>query len=1200
MFASEKRPGFRRKSLRSSEITQLCQQQLQIMSRQLDLLHALPVPQIATPVLRAVAPPDLLRMLPGPAISLPALPPVEPPVTPSPTDEEGQQVPAMRILPLSEEQKELWFMSLAEESASQAYNQALSIRLLGPLNVQALEGALQALVQRHEALRTTFERKSTQQRIFSSLPLQMGYGDLSPLEGEERKRRVVQFQEAEAQGPFDLEHGPLLRTRLLKLEEDAHLLLFSLHHIVADGRSLGTLLHELSALYTAHCTGIAHTLAAPLPYSAYIQQQMALAQSAEMATAEQYWLARFAETPPALDFPTDYQRPPAKTFRGAKHHFTCAGELYLALKRVSIEHKCTLYTTLLGAYVAFLARITGQRDLVVPISSAGQFFVDGGAGLVGHCVKLLPLRITLAGDPTVSDYLYMIKQTVFEAQEHQCYPFAELVQKLKLPRDPSRMPLVATDFNLDVAGDLRFQGLGTEVQSTVSHFAQFDFSLNITQVQNELQFESTYNTDLFAPETIERWADYFQMVLQNMLHARTFADLTLLNREETQRFVRSQQRLEESYPAGSTFMDMFAAQVQRTPDAIAAACEHEQMTYAALDERAEHMAWQLSRRGVTRETLVILLAERSLDFLVSLLAVLKAGGAYLPLNTHWPEMQYTRILESSQAQYAVTTAAYLPKLRAALPAEAQDGQQVQICLLEDLAQETFAERGTLPKSEPGNLAYVIYTSGSTGIPKGAMVEHKGMLNHLFVKQQELALTAGDSVAQNASQSFDISVWQFLVCLLVGGRVQILPDVCVNDPMRLLEAVRFYSVSVLEIVPSLLQGLFLLLEATGSSAPDLTHMRWLASTGEALPPGLARQWLRTYPHVPLMNCYGPTECSDDVTHYVLVEPPSESAAQVPIGHTLANLELYVLDADMRILPPGIPGELYVGGVGVGRGYMRDPMTTATTFVPHPFHPEPGRRLYKTGDRVRFAPDGNLAFFGRIDHQVKIRGFRIELGEIEANLYRHASVRDTAVVVREDEAGEKRLVAYIVPGPGEQGQANVLRTWLREQGPEYMVPSAFVFLERLPLTPNGKLDIRALPAPVQEHLSVEGQDEVANPRNALESLLAKTWQDVLHREPVGIHDNFFELGGDSIMSIKIIARLYDAGLKLTTREIFQYQTIAELATVVAQSPSFRVEQGPITGEVPPTPVQQAFDASLIDLDVQALHGLLEKVRFDDGQS
>jgi fengycin family lipopeptide synthetase B len=281
-------------------------------------------------------------------------------------------------------------------------------------------------------------------------------------------------------------------------------------------------------------------------------------------------------------------------------------------------------------------------------------------------------------------------------------------------------------------------------------------------------------------------------------------------------------------------------------------------------------------------------------------------------------------------------------------------------------------------------------------------------------------------------------------------------------------------------------------------------------------------------------------------------------------------------------------------------MRDPMTTATTFVPHPFHPEPGRRLYKTGDRVRFAPDGNLAFFGRIDHQVKIRGFRIELGEIEANLYRHASVRDTAVVVREDEAGEKRLVAYIVPGPGEQGQANVLRTWLREQGPEYMVPSAFVFLERLPLTPNGKLDIRALPAPVQEHLSVEGQDEVANPRNALESLLAKTWQDVLHREPVGIHDNFFELGGDSIMSIKIIARLYDAGLKLTTREIFQYQTIAELATVVAQSPSFRVEQGPITGEVPPTPVQQAFDASLIDLDVQALHGLLEKVRFDDGQS
>ncbi|HZO76358.1 MAG TPA: amino acid adenylation domain-containing protein [Ktedonobacteraceae bacterium] len=1108
-----------------------------------------------------------------------------------------EQETSIQVLPLSEEQKELWFVSLTEDTASQAYNQSLSLRLRGPLHVGALRRALQAIVERHEALRTVFDRKSAEQRILPSLPIHIEQTDCSQLTEQEQEREVAQFQRDEARRIFDLENGPLLRLRLIALDENYHILLFTIHHLIADGRSVGTILSELSVLYAAFCTNKPQQLPAALSYSSYVRQQRELEQSTRMQAAESYWLARFADIPPPLDFPTDYQRPPIKTFHGAKHHFKLDSDLCSALRKLGIRYHCTLYTTLLAGYSAFLAQITGQRDLVVPISSAGQFLVEGGDNLVGHCVKLLPIRLTITDNPTLNDYLHLVQQAVFEAQEHQIYPFSRLVQQLKLPRDPSRTPLVATDFNLDVAGDLHFMGLATEVQNNVKDFAQFDFSLNITRSQDELLVECSYNTDLFAAETIGRWEGYFRTLLEHMVldTTQTFSQLTFLTPKEVQQFVSEQQVLQTFYPEDTCFLDLFAQQVERTPDAIVAACEQEQLTYRALDQRASSMACLLREIGVTAEELVVVVADRSIAFLIALLAIFKAGGSYLPLSIQWPEKQYAAILERSQARFVLTTMYYQRKVRKAL--QTLKGEAApRVYLLEELALEDAVQEIALPVQNPEHLAYVIYTSGSTGVPKGAMVEHKGMLNHLYAKVNELALTAHDVVAQNASQSFDISVWQFLSTLLVGGRVQIIPDSDVNDPGILLEQVARCAVSTLEIVPSLLLGLFLLIEARGAQVPELPHLRWLISTGETLPPKLARQWLNAYPHIPMMNGYGPTECSDDVTHHVIDTPPAETAMLVPIGHRLANLELYVLDRDLQILPPGIAGELYVGGIGVGRGYVHDPVTTAQTFVPHPFvgtrfiASEPGRRLYKTGDRVRVGRDGNFEFLGRIDHQVKVRGFRIELGEIEANLYKHDTIQDVAVIVREDEPGDKRLVAYIIPVAGVELSSKQVRSWIRERIPEYMVPSAFLFLERFPLTANGKIDTRALPTPER---STEGIPGTA-PRNAIESMLADIWQSVLHRNGVGVHDNFFELGGDSIMSIKIIARLNEAGFTLTTREIFQYQTIAELAGVVMPTNDFSTKPDEVVDRALHAEAK-FYDASLVDVDAQTLTDLLSKVRF-----
>ena len=553
-------------------------------------------------------------------------------------------------------------------------------------------------------------------------------------------------------------------------------------------------------------------------------------------------------------------------------------------------------------------------------------------------------------------------------------------------------------------------------------------------------------------------------------------------------------------------------------------CEEQQLTYHELNAHANQLAHHLRDRGVGPETLVALLAERGIPFLISILAVFKAGGAYLPLDPHHPAARLRRVIEQSRCSIALATTAFAPTLSQALT-EVPSERCPRPIYFEDVLQASQCAENIPTCTTARQLAYVIYTSGSTGMPKGAMVEHRGMLNHVYAKIDALDLAATDTVAQTASQCFDISVWQFLAALVVGGRVQIYPDEVAHDPMQLLTQVEHHQVSILETVPSLLRAMLDPHETDATGGPDLRALRWLIPTGEALPVDLCRRWLRSYPHVPLLNAYGPTECSDDVTHYPIYEAPDETSSSIPIGRAIPNMRLYVLDQRLEPLPIGIRGELYVGGIGVGRGYLGDEGRTAEAFVPDPFGAEVGARLYKTGDLARYLPDGNLEFLGRLDFQVKLRGFRIELGEIEAVLSQHPAVRQAVVVVREEVPADKRLVAYVVLQKDQAATIDELKSRVMKQLPAYMVPSAFVLLERLPLTANGKLDRQALPP--AEPSGRRTEDNYVAPALLLHHQLVQIWEELLGVRPIGITGRLFRRRR-RLVTGRASVRSYCAGL------------------------------------------------------------------------
>ncbi len=1063
--------------------------------------------------------------------------------------EAASAIPPLRPLPRTEHlatsfaQERLWFLDQLFPGVP-VHNIPLAQRLTGPLDVKAMEQALSELFRRHEPLRTTFVEQDGKpvQRVATPRPFHLEVSELTVAPGEDREAAVQRFLDEEVNRPFDLSNGPLFRPRLLRLAPQEHVLLLTVHHIAVDAWSLEILHRELTAAYAQALAGsVLPAPELPVQYADYAQWQRTLMAGPVFEQQLAFWKKQLRGAPAVLDLPADHPRPLAQSFRGAA---TAArplpAQVMAKLKAAAAEEGVTLFMALAGAFQILVARYTGQEDLVVGTPASGRTRTEL-EGLIGLFINMLAVRTDLRGNPDYREVLRRVRASVLGAFANQDIPFEKLVEALQPVRDTSRPPLFQLTVALHrVGAPAGFQGLTARSVEGSLDVSNYDLSLHVFEEGERFTSRLQYNTDLFEPETIDRLHGHLHGLLgalaadsrarvqdvQFLSEAEKAEVLVELNRVPVD-WARVGLTAEEplSFPAA------FERQAALTPDAPAARFGDVQLSYAQLNARANQVAHALLAAGVTPDSVVGLLLERSLHFLVGMLAVFKAGAAYTPLDPSSPPLRLKGVVDQARCTALLCLSSSAPLASSLL------SEPSRVLRLDALPSGLSSSNPGLVLS-PRRLAYVIFTSGSTGTPKGAMVDHGGMHNHLRAKVHDLRLTSRDVLVETAPASFDISVWQFLVALRVGGSVVIADDDTTKDPLRLLRLVADCGITVLEIVPSLLGAL---LDTLPSPAPKLPSLRWLMLTGEALPPSLCTGWLRHYPSIPLVNAYGPTECSDDVTHHFLSSPPDESRGRTPIGRPIPNLLLYVLNSHLQPVPRGVEGELFVAGAGVGRGYLRDPVRTADVFLPNPFASSPGDRLYRTGDLCRFLPDGTLEFLGRIDHQVKVRGFRIELGEIEAALLRHPSIREAVVLARQDVPGDKQLCAYFLSSA--EVSSSALTAHLRQYLPEYMVPAAFVSLPAWPLTPNGKLDRSALPAPD----SLQNAADFVPPQGPLQELLASLWAQLLNVPRVGANDNFFQLGGHSLLAMRLVSQIRRSlSLELPIRALFEEPTLSRLAS------------------------------------------------------
>ncbi|MBD2166654.1 amino acid adenylation domain-containing protein [Calothrix membranacea FACHB-236] len=1045
-------------------------------------------------------------------------------------------------LPLTAAQKELWFLAQMGDKASRAYNESRYIHLRGTFNLSAVHQAIQEIIHRHEALRTTFSPEGDEQIIHPSLTIDIPVSDLSILEPSQREAQLSKLLAQEAQQTFALEQGPLLRFYLIKLEEQHHILVMTNHHIVADGWSIGVLLRELAAIYSAECQGIACQLPQPQKFSEYALSQIQLQQSPEMKKARAYWLEQFA-TVPVLELPSDRPRPSIFTYTGARENIALTSSLYNDLKNLSSQRGYTLFTILLGSFMAFLQRLANQQDIVVGIASAGQSAI-AGKYLVGHCVNLLPIRNPDIKNPTFVEYLSLVQKILLDAYEHQIYPFINLIEELKLPRDPSRTPLFSVGFNLDKAEfDSTSCNQEFEIVKNSPSSTKLDISLNVAQTDSQLLLEFEYNTDLFDCETIQRWIRHYVTFLEGLVaHTKKCLwDLPLLTTSEQHQMLVEWNNTAIDYPQNHCIHQLFAAQVEKTPDAIAVVFENEQLTYRELNQRANQLANYLQKIGVKPEVLVGICVERSLEMIVGILGILKAGGAYLPLDPAYPQERLRSMLKDANLSLVLTQ----KRLQEWLPKN-----QYQTIYLDadwSLINQESHENPEL-KAIATNLAYVIYTSGSTGKSKGVMVQHHSLVNYIETAIVKYGLKSSDFMLQFSSICFDVAAEEIFTSLVVGATLVLRNDSMLSSTPAFLEKCRQLKITVLALPTAFWH------QITAELSDNLLlpeTLRLVIIGGEKASSQRLRIWLQYVgKQVKLINSYGPTEATIGTTISNLSNLKNCNFAlrEVPIGKALDNVQVYILDTYLQPTPIGIPGELYISGMGIARGYLNQPQLTVEKFIPNPFSNQPGTRLYKTGDLAYYLPNGEIEIVGRVDEQVKIRGFRIELGEIETKLNQYPDVSEAVVKVWEDE-GDKRLVGYVSSQAKPQLTSTQLRSFLKEQLPEYMIPSAFVILEALPLTPNGKIDRRGLPAP--EKFRPELSANYVIPQTKIEQTIADIWQKALNIEQIGIHDNFFELGGHSLLLIKIHSELQEIfKTDLLMLDLFRYPTISSLSEYLNQ--------------------------------------------------
>ena len=1055
-------------------------------------------------------------------------------------------------LPLSFSQLRLWFLDRLHPG-DPVYNLPSATRILGTLHLPSLALALAGVADRHEALRTTFaatEDGEPVQVIAPRFVPRLPVVDLGALPAARRNPEIRRMSALQSRLAFDLEKGPLLRACVFRCADDEHLLLLEMHHIVSDGWSMGVLVKEIGALYPAFLAGSPSPLPElPVQYPDFAVWQRRRLSGALLEAELGWWRSRLAGMSPVLELPADHPRQAVRSTRGAGRTFLMAPAALSELQALSRRHEATLFMTLLAGFLVVLQRYTGEDDLAVATPIAGRVRAELGP-LIGFFVNTLVLRTDLGGNPSFSDLLTRVRETTLSSYSHQELPFERLVEELAPERDLSRPPLVQVMFTLEniPEGALEHPGIKIIPEATGLGVAQFELTCTCREIGEGLFCMLNYSRELFEASTMVRLGGHLERLLSGVLAEpqRPLTDIPRLAPGERHQLLAEWNDTAVGYPRGHTLHELVAAQADRTPGAVAAVDEGEQVTYRELVDRARQLAGHLARLGVKPDARVGVLLERSLAMITGLLGVLESGAAYVPLDPTLPEERLAMLAESAGLAAVVTQdryAALLPAEGAPLVFLAPDGGR---------AWRSDGSAGSDRSDRPGQgdqgLAYVLYTSGSTGTPKGVMIPHRGIVNRLLWMQEAYGLTPDDRVLQKTPFSFDVSVWEFFWPLLTGARLVFAQPEGHKDPRYLADLIAREKITTVHFVPSMLE---VFLETPGLEA--LTSLRRVVASGEALPPQLVRRFFSRLPQAPseikLHNLYGPTEASVDVSFWPCVpEPPGDV---VPIGRPIANHQLHVVDRVLAPQPVGVPGELLLGGPGLARGYLGRPDLTAAVFIPDPFGSAPGERLYRTGDLVRRLADGTVHYLGRIDHQVKIRGFRIELGEIEAALTRLPGVREAVVLVREDEAGDKRLAAYVASST--EPEPEDLRAALRRTLPEAMVPAEVTVLPSLPLNANGKVDRRALAkmAPAAVGSLAKGVARFLAPQGPVEEVLAQIWTQVLGGERrglerIGAQDDFFTLGGHSLLATQVMSRVRDAfGVELPLRAFFEAPTLTALA-------------------------------------------------------
>jgi amino acid adenylation domain-containing protein len=1053
-----------------------------------------------------------------------------------------------RAHPLSFAQQRIWFLNQLE-STQAVFNIPAAVRLTGELDIAALERSLAEIVRRHEALRTTFSLVGDELRQIVAPQLQpiLTVEDLSSLPGHERQAEVLLRATSEAQKPFDLERGPLIRIALFNLSTREHVLVTTVHHIVSDGWSVAVFIREMVALYEAFTANRPSPLAElPIQYADYARWQRQRLSGKTLEDQLDYWRRQLADAPPVLELPTDQPRPLRQSFRAAKVPLSLPANLVEQLKHLSQGEGATLFMTLLAAFDVLLERYTSQKDVIVGTPAANRNRTET-EGLIGLFVNTLVLRTNLSGDPTFRVLLGRVRETALGAYEHADVPFERLVEEMRPARDLSYTPLFQVMFALQPETELstRVAGLNIDRIELPATGAQFDFTLAVQQSTEGLTGVLEYNADLFEVATAERLVGHFRRVLEAAVADpdQRISQLPIMSDAELHQVLVEWNRTSREYPSHRSVHELFEEQASRTPDAIALELGDERLSYSELNGRANQFARHLRAASVGPEDRVGILVEPSFEMLVALLGVLKAGGAYVPLDPLHPRERLSYMLQDSGAKLVIT------REHSAL-ARPDDGlrwlfidtewQTISKLAREDLDLGIAAE----------NLAYVIYTSGSTGRPKGTMIEHRALTERIMFLKEAYGMGGSDRLLQFVSLSFDASAEEIFPTLTGGASLVLQKNPMEIPPAEFLERCEHLSITVLHVPPSYWNKVVDEMKRTERQVPASVQL--FITGGESVTRDAVETWTRlSIRPSKFVIAYGPTETTITSLLYELsLGQGDELHLNRPcIGRPVANTQVYILDGDGRPVPTGVAAELYVGGAGLARGYLDRPDLTADRFVPDQFSGEPGARLYRTGDLARYAAGGRVEFMGRLDHQVKIRGHRIELGEVEATLRGHGQVRDCVVTARRGVAGAQQLAAYVVLGePGAAGPGE-LRSFLRATLPEYMVPSQFVMLDWLPLTPSGKVDRKALPEP-GSGLAASETSEYTAPRTQTERKVSGVWAEVLGVERVGLDDNFFDLGGHSMLLAQVHAKLRGLGLDLSIVEMFQYPTVRSLADRISR--------------------------------------------------